>query len=43
MNIDPVIVLSVIIVALAGINTWIVIRPFERARREARRAQHNAE
>jgi len=43
MNIDPVIALCGIILAFAALNTWWVLRPFERARRERKAQEHAAE
>jgi hypothetical protein len=43
MNIDPVIVLCLAILAFAGVNMWWVLRPFERARRERDAQKHAAE
>ena len=42
MNIDPVIAFCIGMMAFAAINTWIVTRPFVRARREQRKAQTHA-
>ncbi|MGD9981348.1 MAG: hypothetical protein AB7H66_17100 [Hyphomonadaceae bacterium] len=42
MNIDPVITLCLGLIAFGILNTWWVLRPFERARRERRQAERRA-
>jgi len=43
MSIDPVIALCLGLVVFAAFETWRVLRPFERARRERKAQQHAAE
>ncbi len=42
MNMDPVILVCLGIAAFASVNTWLVLRPFEKARRDARRLREHA-
>jgi hypothetical protein len=43
LSIDPVIGLCIGVMVFAAINAWLVVRPFERARRERKAQEHAAE
>ena len=42
MSIDPILALCATVLAFSALSAWLVLRPFERYRRELRKAQRQA-